>query len=63
MIRHSLPEPRQVLTSPALLELTADRHNVPVVVVDGYYSAVVCRPSGEAVIWRAVVPVAERVWA
>jgi len=57
------PEPRSVLTSPSLLEQTADRHGVPVVIVDGYYSCVVYRPSGEAILWRAAVPADERVTA
>ena len=55
------PEPRSVLTSPSLLEAAADKHGVPVVIVDGYYAAVLYRPSGEAILWRAPVPVAERV--
>jgi hypothetical protein len=52
-------EPRSVLTSPALLERTADKHGVPVVVVDGYFAAVIYRPNGEAILWRAVVPAGE----
>jgi len=54
-------EPRSVLTSPDLLERTADKHGVPVVVVDGYYSCITYRPSGEAILWRAPVPAAEAV--
>jgi hypothetical protein len=50
-----LPEPRQCLTSPALLLQTAKRHNAVVVTVDGYLSAIVYRPCGEAILWRAPV--------
>lgn len=55
------PEPRSVLTSPDLLERAADTHGVPVVLVDGYYSCVTYRPSGEAILWRAPVPTVEAV--
>lgn len=60
MIRCEQSELRTVLTSPALLEQTADRHGVPVVIVGGHYAAVVYRPSGEAIIFRAAVPAIER---
>lgn len=54
------PEPRGVLTSAALLRNTAQRHGAMVVVVDGYLSAIVYRPSGEAILFRALAPTAER---
>lgn len=54
MIRH--PDPKQVLISRTLLLRTAHRHGVPVVVADGYLSAIVYRPTGEAILWRAPMP-------
>lgn len=55
MIRAPRAESREVLTSPALLRQTARRHAAVVVTVDGYLSAIVHRPSGEAILWRAPV--------
>lgn len=55
MIRAPHAQPRECLTSRALLLKTAKRHGAMVVPVGGYLAAIVYRPSGEAILWRALV--------
>ena len=55
------PDDKGVLTSPALLERTADKHGVPVVIVNGHFACVTYRPNGQRVLWEALVPAGERV--
>lgn len=51
---------RSVLTTPSLLERAADKHGVPVVIVDDHFCCVIYRPNAEAILWSAVVPAGER---
>lgn len=60
MIRTDQPAGDTVTTTPAHVEIVADRYGVPVTIVGGYFYAVVVKPGRErATIWRAPVPADE----